>query len=135
MLLFRLEVVELVGFVVDVIQEVARLAIELAAQSAQRGKTDGLDLSRFYARQVVLRQPDALRQIVRGHLAAGQHDIQVNDHAHDTTTLRRLIRKLLQRLAVVQDIREQEEGTRCHQCAEVNMKIDRILADLKAHSE
>ena len=104
MLFFRLEVVELVGFVVDVIQEIARLAIELAAQSAQRGEANGLDLPRFYARQVVLRQPDALRQIVRGHLAAGQHDIQVNDHAHDTTTLRRLIRKLLQRLAVVQDI-------------------------------
>lgn len=135
MLLFRLEVVELVGFVVDVIQEVARLAIELAAQSAQRGKTDGLDLSRLDARQVVLRQSDALSQIVRGHLAAGQHDIQVNDHAHDTTTLRRLIRKLLQRLAVVQDIREQEEGPRCHQCAKVNMKIDRILAALEAHSK
>jgi hypothetical protein len=66
----------------DILEDVSRLALQVPTYGFQSLQTDGPGLTRFEDREILRRDPDLLRQLVGSHLAAGEHDIQVDTNGH-----------------------------------------------------
>ena len=71
-----------VGFFGAVFQNVGGLAVQGTADGVEGGEADGFGLSGFENGQVCGRDADALGQLLRGHLPAGKHDVQIDDDGH-----------------------------------------------------
>src|SRR6185312_16008432 len=67
-------------------QQIARLAFQHLAQRSEGGETHGLGTAVLEHRQVGGRDADVLGQRADGHLAAGQHDIDVHQDGHQITS-------------------------------------------------
>ena len=65
-----------------ILQYVARLTVQLAADSLQGGKTHGFGLARFEDREIGWGEAHTLGQFAKGDLAAGHHDIEVYYYRH-----------------------------------------------------
>ena len=68
--------------VLDVFQQVAGLAFQLAAERLECGPANSLDVARLDARQVVLGQTDTGRELFRGHLSLGKYQAQMRLYSH-----------------------------------------------------
>src|SRR6056297_833969 len=66
----------------DVLEQVARLAVQRPADGFERAETDRLDLAGLEQRQVGHRNAHALRQFRQRHFFPGQLDIEVDADAH-----------------------------------------------------
>src|SRR5438105_3486822 len=67
-----------------VFEQVAGLALQHFANALQRLEAHPAHLARLQQRQVLLGDADAFGELARAHLAARQHDIQVDDDGHQT---------------------------------------------------
>jgi hypothetical protein len=69
-------------FISAILQKVAGLTAERVADRLKGLKPDTFDFARFQKRDVLLGDADALRQVLRAHLAFRQHHIKINDDRH-----------------------------------------------------
>lgn len=65
-----------------VLQQVARLAVELSAQGLERRESDGLDPTGLELAQVRLRDADPLGQVRPPELSERHHHVQAHDDRH-----------------------------------------------------
>src|SRR5262245_49091218 len=65
-----------------ILQDIAGLTIERRADAIERIEADALHLARFQQRYVLLGDADALGEFLRAHLAARQHDVEIDDDRH-----------------------------------------------------
>ncbi len=68
-----------------VLKQIARLAVENFANPAERIEPNAADLARLQQGYVLLGDADPLRELLRAHLAPGQHDVEVHDDAHGSS--------------------------------------------------
>src|ERR671910_919062 len=75
------------GFVLGLpAQKVSGLAPERHAQCGERRETHRLGATVLEHRQVGGRDPNAFRELTHGHLALGQHHVDVDDDRHQITS-------------------------------------------------
>src|SRR5215472_17483617 len=63
-------------------QNVAGLPIERDADAFERVETNASHLAGLEQRYVLLGDANAFRQFLRAHLAAGEHDVEIDDDRH-----------------------------------------------------
>ena len=66
----------------NVLQQIARLAVQMPANRLQRGETEAFDLHLFQQRQVLLGNAYGLGQILGFHFALDEKDVQVDFYGH-----------------------------------------------------
>ncbi len=66
-------------------EDVARLAIEHPAHRVQGGEADGSGPSVFEHRDVRRGDADGPGEVAHGHLASGEHDVELDDEGHQMT--------------------------------------------------
>ena len=71
------------SLILDVLQQIAGLAVQLAAYRLKRRPADGLDVSGFDAREIVFRQPDSVRELFGSHFALNEHHIEMRNDRHE----------------------------------------------------
>src|SRR5215472_17818941 len=65
-----------------VFEQIARLTIEHGANPGERIESYASHLAGFEQRNVLLGDADALSELLRPHLAFGEHHVEVDDNGH-----------------------------------------------------
>ena len=118
-----------------VLQDVPRLAIQHVADGLQRRKADRADVTVLQLGQVDIRHTHPFAQLVERHLAVSHHPVKAENDWHNVTSLQRLVGEVLQLLAVLKHVGQQEEHRRDDQHAQVKGRIDIHMGDLVADEQ